>query len=106
MGHGVSVSYEPGQLALHGVWRMFDRIAPVYDAMNRTMTAGLDRRWRRATAEAVVRPGDEVLDARCGTGDLAVAAARTGGRVTRIRFSDRRPARPRRQAPAPACARG
>ena len=29
---------------------MFDRIAPVYDAMNRVMTAGLDQRWRRATA--------------------------------------------------------
>ena len=26
---------------------MFDRIAPVYDAMNRVMTAGLGRRWRR-----------------------------------------------------------
>ena len=28
---------------------MFDRIAPVYDVMNRVMTAGLDRRWRRLT---------------------------------------------------------
>ena len=26
---------------------MFDRIAPVYDVMNRVMTAGLDQRWRR-----------------------------------------------------------
>ena len=69
----VSVNYESGQLAPDNVRRMFDRIAPVYDAMNRTMTAGLDRRWRRLTAEAVVRPGDEVLDACCGTGDLAIA---------------------------------
>ena len=29
---------------------MFDRIAPVYDVMNRVMTAGLDRRWRRLAA--------------------------------------------------------
>jgi demethylmenaquinone methyltransferase / 2-methoxy-6-polyprenyl-1,4-benzoquinol methylase len=93
------VSYESGQLAPDAVRRMFDRIAPVYDAMNRTMTAGLDRRWRRATAEAVVRPGDEVLDACCGTGDLAVAAARTGGRVTGIDFSDRMLERARRKAP-------
>ena len=36
---------------------MFDRIAPVYDVMNRVMTVGLDRRWRRLTVEAVVQPG-------------------------------------------------
>jgi demethylmenaquinone methyltransferase/2-methoxy-6-polyprenyl-1,4-benzoquinol methylase len=68
---------------------MFDRIAPVYDVMNRLMTAGLDQRWRRWTAEAVVRPGDRVLDACCGTGDLAVAAQAAGGRVTGLDFSER-----------------
>jgi demethylmenaquinone methyltransferase/2-methoxy-6-polyprenyl-1,4-benzoquinol methylase len=66
---------------------MFDRIAPVYDAMNRVMTAGLDRRWRRATVAAVVRPGDRVLDAACGTGDLAIAARRAGGEVVGLDFS-------------------
>ncbi len=59
---------------------MFDRIAPVYDVMNRVMTAGLDLRWRRIAAEAVVRPGDRVLDACCGTGDLAVAARGSAAR--------------------------
>jgi demethylmenaquinone methyltransferase/2-methoxy-6-polyprenyl-1,4-benzoquinol methylase len=68
---------------------MFDRITPVYDAMNRVMTAGLDRRWRRLTAEAVVQPADHVLDACCGTGDLALAAEREGGRVTGLDFSGR-----------------
>src|SRR3954466_3554457 len=83
------MSVETGRLPAESVQRMFDRIAPVYDAMNRTMTAGLDRRWRRFTAEAVVRPGDEVLDACCGTGDLAIACARAGGRVTGLDFSER-----------------
>jgi demethylmenaquinone methyltransferase/2-methoxy-6-polyprenyl-1,4-benzoquinol methylase len=78
---------------------MFDRIAPVYDAMNRTMTAGLDRRWRRLTAEAVVRHGDSVLDACCGTGDLAIACARAGGRVTGLDFSEPMLERARRKAP-------
>ena len=78
---------------------MFDRIAPVYDAMNRTMTAGLDRRWRRATAEAVVRPGDVVLDACCGTGDLALADVQAGGRVMGLDFSERMLERARRKAP-------
>jgi demethylmenaquinone methyltransferase / 2-methoxy-6-polyprenyl-1,4-benzoquinol methylase len=76
-------------LAPDAVRTMFDRIAPVYDAMNRVMTMGLDRRWRRLTAEAVVQRGNEVLDACCGTGDLAVAAERAGGRVTGVDFSER-----------------
>jgi demethylmenaquinone methyltransferase/2-methoxy-6-polyprenyl-1,4-benzoquinol methylase len=63
------------------------------------MTAGLDRRWRRLTAEAVVRSGDAVLDACCGTGDLAVAAARAGGRVTGLDFSEPMLERARRKAP-------
>jgi demethylmenaquinone methyltransferase/2-methoxy-6-polyprenyl-1,4-benzoquinol methylase len=74
---------------------MFDRISPVYDAMNRVMTVGLDRRWRRLAAEAVVRPGDRVLDACCGTGDLALAAERAGGKVTGADFSERMLARAR-----------
>ena len=60
---------------------MFDRISPVYDTMNRLMTAGLDGRWRRLTARAVVRPGDRVLDACCGTGSLALEAQRAGHRI-------------------------
>ena len=68
---------------------MFDRISRFYDAMNRAMTLGLDRRWRRLAADAVVRPGDEALDACCGTGDLALAAERAGGRVTGVDFSER-----------------
>jgi demethylmenaquinone methyltransferase/2-methoxy-6-polyprenyl-1,4-benzoquinol methylase len=79
---------------------MFDRIAPVYDAMNRAMTLGLDRRWRRATVAAVVAPGDRVLDACCGTGDLALAAARAGGRVTGLDFSERMLEHARRKSTA------
>ena len=88
-----------GTLAPDQVRSMFDRIAPVYDAMNRAMTMGLDRKWRRLTAEAVVRPGDRVLDACCGTGDLALADARAGGRVTGVDFSEEMLARAERKAP-------
>jgi demethylmenaquinone methyltransferase/2-methoxy-6-polyprenyl-1,4-benzoquinol methylase len=80
---------------------MFDRIAPVYDVMNRVMTAGLDLRWRRLAAEAVVRPGDRVLDAACGTGDLAIADRKAGAsRVTGLDFSERMLERAQRKAPA------
>jgi demethylmenaquinone methyltransferase/2-methoxy-6-polyprenyl-1,4-benzoquinol methylase len=93
------VTTQTGTLPAEGVRRMFDRIAPVYDAMNRTMTVGLDGRWRRITAEAVVRPGDDALDACCGTGDLAIAAASVGANVTGLDFSPAMLQRARRKAP-------
>jgi demethylmenaquinone methyltransferase / 2-methoxy-6-polyprenyl-1,4-benzoquinol methylase len=87
-------------LAPEAVRSMFDRIAPVYDLMNRVMTMGLDRRWRRLAAEAVVRRGDRVLDAACGTGDFAVADLRAGAdHVIGLDFSERMLERARRKAP-------
>jgi demethylmenaquinone methyltransferase / 2-methoxy-6-polyprenyl-1,4-benzoquinol methylase len=94
-------------LAPDAVRTMFDRIAPVYDAMNRVMTAGLDLRWRRLAAGAAVRPGDSVLDAACGTGDLAIAAIRAGaGSVIGLDFSERMLERARRKAPSAEWVRG
>jgi demethylmenaquinone methyltransferase/2-methoxy-6-polyprenyl-1,4-benzoquinol methylase len=92
------MSVETGRLAPDAVRSMFDRISPVYDAMNRTMTMGLDQRWRRAAVSAVVQPGDRVLDACCGTGDLAVAAHEAGGEVTGVDFSERMLERARRKS--------
>jgi demethylmenaquinone methyltransferase/2-methoxy-6-polyprenyl-1,4-benzoquinol methylase len=77
-------------LAPDSVRTMFDRIAPVYDVMNHVMTAGLDVRWRRLAAEAAVGTGDRVLDAACGTGDLAIADLKAGaGKVTGLDFSEK-----------------
>jgi demethylmenaquinone methyltransferase / 2-methoxy-6-polyprenyl-1,4-benzoquinol methylase len=90
-------SVESGTLAPEGVQRMFDRIAPVYDVMNRVMTAGLDRRWRAITLDATVHSGDRVLDACCGTGDLAIGARRRGAVATGLDFSERMLERARRK---------
>jgi demethylmenaquinone methyltransferase/2-methoxy-6-polyprenyl-1,4-benzoquinol methylase len=72
---------------------MFDRIAGVYDVMNRVMSAGLDSRWRERTAErAEVGAGDTALDVCCGTGELAFELARQigpSGRVVGCDFSER-----------------
>lgn len=59
------------------VREMFDSIAPAYDFMNRAMTMGVDRVWRRRAVDAVeaVRPV-RVLDIATGTGDVAIALAR------------------------------
>ncbi|HEX6789102.1 MAG TPA: bifunctional demethylmenaquinone methyltransferase/2-methoxy-6-polyprenyl-1,4-benzoquinol methylase UbiE [Gaiellaceae bacterium] len=93
------MSFEAGTLPAESVRRMFDRIAPVYDAMNRVMTAGLDQRWRRITVEECVESGDRVLDACCGTGDLAIAARKRGADVTGLDFSEAMLLRARKKAP-------
>ena len=80
-------SPEAGMLPPEGVRTMFDRIAPVYDVMNRVMTAGLDQRWRRATVRQVVARGNHVLDACCGTGDFAIIASKAGASVVGLDFS-------------------
>lgn len=69
---------------------MFDRIAPRYDLMNRLMTFGLDRRWRREAVRALEPPpGALVVDLGCGTGDLCAEAVRTGCRAVGVDFSAR-----------------
>src|SRR3972149_4206413 len=52
---------------------MFDRIAPRYDRLNRVLSFGTDRSWRRrAVALARLGAGELALDIGAGTGDLAI----------------------------------
>lgn len=92
------MTIETGRLPSADVRSMFDGVAPVYDAMNRLTTAGLDGRWRKLAARAVVRPGARVLDACCGTGDLALAAHAEGGDVVGLDFAERMLVRARRKS--------
>jgi len=60
-----------------GSGAMFDKIAARYDAMNRVLSFGLDRGWRRRTVRALaLGASPRVLDLATGTGDLAVDIAR------------------------------
>jgi demethylmenaquinone methyltransferase/2-methoxy-6-polyprenyl-1,4-benzoquinol methylase len=60
-----------GEAKVTAVRNMFDTIAPRYDVVNRLMTFGMDRGWRRTTVEALsLPPGSVVMDLACGTGDL------------------------------------
>ncbi len=61
---------------------MFDNIAPAYDFMNRAMTFGIDKRWRRRAVRLIIKqfspppPDLRILDLATGTGDLAMLIAR------------------------------
>ncbi|MBN1652823.1 MAG: ubiquinone/menaquinone biosynthesis methyltransferase [Deltaproteobacteria bacterium] len=67
---------------------MFDRIAPKYDFMNRLISLGMDRRWRKKTLRSVsLKPSDIVLDLGCGTGDLSLLSESIGATVIGIDFS-------------------
>ncbi|MEZ4502589.1 MAG: ubiquinone/menaquinone biosynthesis methyltransferase [Dehalococcoidia bacterium] len=67
---------------------MFGDIAGRYDLMNTVMTGGRHHAWRRAAAEALVRPGDRVVDVGCGTGDLSFACLEAGaGSVLGLDFA-------------------
>lgn len=56
---------------------MFDHIAPAYDFMNRAMTLGIDRLWRRrAIREIASETPQRIIDVATGTADLAIELAR------------------------------
>jgi demethylmenaquinone methyltransferase/2-methoxy-6-polyprenyl-1,4-benzoquinol methylase len=82
----MSNDYRPGMDTRH----LFDRIAPRYDLLNRLLSFGIDRRWRRAAVQVLELAGNAlVLDAATGTADvaLAIAAAHPAVRVVGVDLS-------------------
>jgi demethylmenaquinone methyltransferase/2-methoxy-6-polyprenyl-1,4-benzoquinol methylase len=64
---------------------MFDAVASRYDLLNRILSLGQDRRWRRISAERIAgsAPAGPILDLACGTGDLTRALSRANARSHR-----------------------
>ncbi|WP_175403749.1 bifunctional demethylmenaquinone methyltransferase/2-methoxy-6-polyprenyl-1,4-benzoquinol methylase UbiE [Caminibacter mediatlanticus] len=52
--------------------KMFDEIAPTYDLVNRILTFGIDKNWRKKAIREVLKYSTpkKVLDVACGTGDM------------------------------------
>lgn len=67
---------------------MFGQISDRYDLMNRLMTLGQDRAWRRqAVWAAALPPAGLLLDVGTGTGDIALEALR-GNSALRVMAVD------------------
>jgi demethylmenaquinone methyltransferase/2-methoxy-6-polyprenyl-1,4-benzoquinol methylase len=69
---------------------MFSTIAPRYDLLNRLLSAGRDRVWRRvAVREAGLPAEGRLLDVCTGTADMALEAAGQcpGARILGVDFS-------------------
>ena len=68
------------QSAASAVREMFTSIAPRYDLLNHVLSMNIDRLWWKRTARAfdqvLRRPGAQVLDLCCGTGDMTFALHR------------------------------
>ena len=58
---------------------MFNNIAGKYDFLNHFLSLGIDKGWRKKAVQevAAIHP-QKILDVATGTGDLAIAAAKTG----------------------------
>jgi len=73
----------------HYVNTMFARIAHRYDTMNRIMTGGQDRRWRKLLIQqAQLPPQGKLLDIATGTGDIAFEALRQHPKLEQVVGAD------------------
>jgi demethylmenaquinone methyltransferase/2-methoxy-6-polyprenyl-1,4-benzoquinol methylase len=71
---------------------MFDRIAGRYDFLNRFLSLGTDRRWRRRAISEIgsLTKPSTILDVSTGTADLAIASLRLHpSKVTGIDISEK-----------------
>jgi len=68
---------------------MFGNIAPRYDFLNRLLSFGIDRRWRKKAVRLIkYREGSRILDVATGTGDVALEIARSTPGSVKITGAD------------------
>lgn len=71
------------------IQQMFGAIAPRYDLLNRMLSFGIDRRWRKKAVQLLkYRNGARILDVATGTGDVALEIARTTPSSVKITGAD------------------
>lgn len=68
---------------------LFDRIAPVYDELNQSLSFGLHTVWKQMAVDwSGTQTGMTVLDVCCGSGDLALLLARQVGAQGQVTGAD------------------
>jgi demethylmenaquinone methyltransferase/2-methoxy-6-polyprenyl-1,4-benzoquinol methylase len=67
------------------LYEMFNTVPRHYDLLNKIMTLGMDKNWRKRATQACLSslPGS-ILDICCGTGDLAQSLSLKKNKNTRI----------------------
>lgn len=83
--------YDDSRGKTEQVREMFDNIAPAYDRLNRAMSFGLDKGWRRKAVERVSAENPaHIVDIATGTGDFAISLARSipKARITGLDLSE------------------
>lgn len=65
---------------------MFDAIAPEYDRLNHILSLHIDKLWRKKAVKRIAGGSLalNILDVACGTGDFAIAIARSAGAGSKI----------------------
>ncbi|MBF5058653.1 bifunctional demethylmenaquinone methyltransferase/2-methoxy-6-polyprenyl-1,4-benzoquinol methylase UbiE [Candidatus Neptunochlamydia vexilliferae] len=64
------------------VWKMFDRISPRYDLVNRLLSFGIDHYWRRQLIRHLPqKKGLRLLDLATGTGDQLITIVKRAKQV-------------------------
>ena len=80
---------------------IFDKISGEYDRFNHLFSMDIDKRWRRGASRVALRIARKialrkgcdvseikVIDLACGTGDLSIALAKRGLKVTGVDISE------------------
>ncbi|MDR2539303.1 MAG: bifunctional demethylmenaquinone methyltransferase/2-methoxy-6-polyprenyl-1,4-benzoquinol methylase UbiE [Chlamydiales bacterium] len=71
------------------IWKMFDKISPTYDLVNRVITFGLDGLWRKKMAAFLPEKKSlTLLDCATGTADQLLAFMRYSKKITSAKGID------------------
>ncbi len=68
--------------------RMFDNIVERYDLLNRLLSLGQDRRWRRSLVRSLADARGPALDLCCGTGDVSLELLRRAPHLAPVVAAD------------------